>query len=60
MTGNKVIIFTVNSVSSLLPVTLADGSTSYTEGVNAANATPSLSLSFVLYIPKFSFNLSIS
>jgi len=32
MTVNKGIIFTLNFVSSLLPVILAYGSTSYTEG----------------------------
>ena len=47
----------VDSVSKLLFVTLAHGSKSYIDGVGAANATPSLSLSFVLYIPNFSFNL---
>jgi len=36
---------------------LADGSTSYTEGVGDANDTPSLPLYYVLYIPKFLFNL---
>ena len=38
-------------------VTLVDGSRSYTEGVGAFNAKPFLSLSSVLYIPKFTFNL---
>jgi len=44
------------SVSSLLLVTLADGS-SYTKGVGTTNATHSLSLSSVVYVPKFPFNL---
>jgi len=51
MTGSKDILSTLNSASSILPVTLAGSSTSYTEGVDAASDTPSLPLSFVLYIP---------
>jgi len=57
VTRNKGILSTLNSLSSLLPVTLVDGSASYTGGVATANATLYLSLSCVLYIPKFSFNL---
>ena len=57
MTGKKDFLFTLNSASTLLPVTLEDDSTSYAEGVGATNATPSLPLSSVLYTPKFSFNL---
>ena len=55
MTGNKNILSTMNSISSLFSVTLRNDSTCYTESVGIANATPSLS--YVLYIPKFSFNL---
>jgi len=57
MTENKSIQSTLNSISLLLPVTLADGYTSYTEGVGTANDIPSLSLSSVLYALKFPFNL---
>lgn len=57
MTENKSIFSTLNSVSSLLPVTLVDGSRSYDEEASSANATPSLSLSYILYIPKFPLNL---
>ena len=57
MTENKGILFPLNSIFSLLLVTLAYGSTSYTESMGTVNATPSLSLSYVLYIPKFLFNL---
>jgi len=57
ITGNKDILSTLNSIFLLLLIILADGSTFYTEGVCTANAKLSLSLSFVLYIPKFSFNL---
>ena len=57
MIGNKGILSTLNSLFSLLFVTLADGFKSYIECVGVAKATPFLSLSSVLYIPKFSFNL---
>ena len=57
MTENKHILSTLNSISSPFFVTLAYGSTSYTEGVGAAYVTPSLSLSSALYISKFLFNL---
>ena len=53
MTGNKAILFTLNSVSSLFFVILTDGSTSYIKGLSAANTIPSLLLSYVLYIIKF-------
>jgi len=56
MIENKGILSTLISISSLL-VTLANGSTTYTEGAGIANATPSLLFSYVLYIPKFKFNL---
>ena len=56
MIENKGILSTLISISSLL-VTLANGSPTYTEGAGIANATPSLLFSYVLYIPKFKFNL---
>ena len=48
MNGNKGILSTMSSISSLLLVTLADDSTSYTKGVGTANAISSLLLSSVL------------
>ena len=53
MTGNKGILSTLHSVSPLLPVTLIDGFTSYTEGVGTTNATQFLSLSYILYVSNF-------
>ena len=53
MTGNKSIISTLISISSSLLVTLIDGSTSYTKGGGTANAASFLSLSHVIYTPKF-------
>ena len=47
MNRNKSILSTLNSISSMIPVTLADGFTSYIKGVDTANAT--LSLSFYLF-----------
>ena len=44
--------------SSILPnVTLADGSATTVFGLGTANLSPNLSLSYVLYIPDFPFNL---
>ena len=57
MNENKGIMSSFNSTCSFPSITLADGSTSSFQGIEIANATLSLSLSFVLYVPKFSFNL---
>jgi len=57
MIGNKGILSNLNSIFSLLSVTLVDSFTSYTEGVGTINATPSLSISSILYISKFLSNL---
>ena len=53
ITGNKGILFTLNSLSLSLPVILTDGSTYYTKGVGTDNATPSLSLSFIFCLKIF-------
>ena len=44
--------------SSILPnVTLADGLATLVSGLGVANLTPNLSLSSILYIPNFPFNV---
>ena len=50
MTENKSILFILNSVFLLLHVTVADGSTSYTECVGIANATQSLTVGTDVFI----------
>ena len=57
MLGNPSLFSTFQSHISLSNVTLADGSTSCVLGSGTVNPTPLLSLSSVLSLPKFSFNL---
>ena len=38
-------------------VVLADGSCTLIQGIDTATTTPTLSLSFVFYLPRFPFNL---
>lgn len=57
MTGNPELFHTSNSNSSLPKVTLADGSASRVLGSGSVAVTPSISLSNVLSLPHFSFNL---
>ncbi|EOY09554.1 Uncharacterized protein TCM_024962 [Theobroma cacao] len=57
MTGNSNLFFTFQSHTTSSNVTLADGSTFYVLGSGTINPTPSISLSNVLNLPKFSFNL---
>ena len=55
MTGNQCIMFSFTSVSN--SVVLVDGSLTPIQGIDAATITPTLSLSFVFYLPCFPFNL---
>ena len=57
MTGNPNLFSTFQPHSSTPHVTLADGSTSRVLGSGIVNPIPSLSLSSVLSLPNFSFNL---
>ena len=57
MTGNSKLFTTFQSSSSNSTVTLADGSQSHVLGSGTVFPTPSLSLSSVLSMPNFSFNL---
>ena len=57
MTGNPSLFSTFHSYTSPSNVTLADGSTTLVLGSGTVNLTPSLSLSSVLSLPQFSFNL---
>ena len=60
MTENKDIMSTLHSVSSLLPITLADGSISYTEGEGATNATESFITIICLLCSKIFVQFIIS
>ena len=57
ITGNKSILHELSSPLSRPIVTLANDTTSHIESVGTAKVTDSLSLSSILYIPKFPFNL---
>ena len=64
MNENKGILSTLNSVSSLILATLADGFTSYNESLSVANTTQSLSLYYLNFyliccLLADSLNLSI-
>jgi len=54
MTEEKDILSTLHSISSLHHVTLVDGSTCYIEGVDATNATQSLSYRMSFMFQNFS------
>ena len=57
MTSTSGLLSELEHSSSLPNVTLADGSTTTVSGLGTANLSPNLSLSSVLYIPDFPFNL---
>ena len=57
MTGTSSLLSDLKQSSSLLNVTLANGSATTFSGLGTANLSPNLSLSSVLYIPDFPFNL---
>ncbi|KAJ9544458.1 hypothetical protein OSB04_024165 [Centaurea solstitialis] len=57
MTGNPTLFSTFNKHMSPSHVTIADGSASSVLGSGTVELTPSVSLSYVLSLPKFSFNL---
>ena len=57
MTGTSSLLSDLEQSSSLPNVTLANGSATTVSGLGTANLSPNLSLSSVLYIPDFPFNL---
>ena len=57
MTGNPTLLSKFEPHTSPSNVTLADGSSSYILGTGTVDLTPSLSLSPVLNLLEFSFNL---
>ena len=57
MTGNPSLFSSYQSHNSSSNVTLADGSTSCVLGSGSVNLTPLISLSSVLSLPQFAFNL---
>ena len=57
MTGTSGLFSDLEQSSSLPNVTLADGSATIVSGLGTANLSPNLSLSSVLYIPDYPFNL---
>ncbi|KAJ9561432.1 hypothetical protein OSB04_006592 [Centaurea solstitialis] len=57
MTGNPTLFSTFDKHMSPSHVTIADGSASSVLGSGTIELTPSVSLSYVLSLPKFSFNL---
>ena len=57
MSGNTSLFSHMNRSSSLPHVTIANGSTTSVEGIGSARLSPNISLSFVLYIPNFLFDL---
>ena len=57
MSGNSTLLSNLKSHASPSYVTLADGTKSFVMGSGHVNLTPSLSVSSVLCLPKFSFNL---
>ena len=57
MTGTSGLLSDLEQSSSLPNVTLANGSATTVSGLGTANLSLNLSLSSVLYIPDFPFNL---
>ena len=57
LTGISTLFSSLESSSSLPPVTLADGSSMPVEGIGTVHLSPFLSLSSVLYISRSPFNL---
>ena len=57
MSVNKSIMSSLDSICFFLSIILADGSTSSFQGIEIANATPSLSLLSVLCVLNFLFRL---
>ena len=57
MTGTSSLLLDLGHSSILLNVALADGLATLVFGLGVANLTPNLSLSSILYIPNFPFNL---
>ena len=57
MTGTSSLLSDLEQSSILPNVTLADGSAITVSGLGTANLSPNLSLSSILYIPDFPFNL---
>lgn len=57
MTGNPNILSDFNAHASASHVIIVDGSTTKVLGLGTVNLSPSISLSSVLSLPKFSFNL---
>ena len=57
MTGTSGLLSDLEQSSSLPNVTLANGSTTTVSGLGTTNLSPNLSLSFVLHILDFPFNL---
>ena len=57
MTGTSSLLSDLEQSSSLPNVTLANGSATTVSGLGTANLSLNLSLSSVLYIPDFPFNL---
>ena len=57
MIGTSSLLFDLEQSSSFPNVTLANGSATTVFGLGTANLSPNLSLSSVLYIPDFPFNL---
>ena len=57
MTGTSSLLFDHEQFSSLHNFTLVDGPATTFFGLGTANFSPNLSLSSVLYIPDFPFNL---
>lgn len=57
MTGNPTLFSSLDKHTSSSHVTIADGSTPHVLGSGTIELTPSVSLSSVLSLPNFSFNL---
>ena len=57
MTGNSNLFTMFQSHPSTSTITLADGSTSYVLGSRAIHPTPLITLTSILSLPQFSFNL---
>ena len=57
MTGNSSLFTTFQFHPSTSTITLADRSTSCVLGSETIHPTPSITLTFVLSLPQFSFNL---
>ena len=57
MTGNRQLLSNFSTHTPSSHVTIADGTTTRVLGSGTANPTPTISLSSVLYLPNFQFNL---